>query len=374
VDFTLSAEESFFLRSSREVLEFLCPPAVARGYAYGPPRVPKEAWSKLAKGGWLGLPIPERYGGGDSSLVSVGLFALAAGRVLLPTIFRSSLGAALAILVAGTEEQRERYLPGLAAGSSVAAVGPGFPIPKLRLEGRLGHLHVNGIEPLVPNAGIADMLVLFATHGEHGTVALLLPRTADGVSIRTRRALGGEPVYEVRLNRVMVADVAVLAIHAGATERDRVWQKWLDQSLALLCMEMAGGSAKVLELTTEYMLKRHQFGRPLGAFQAVQHHLANMAILSDGAYATALQALWTVTNRPDARRETSIAKIWCSNAYKSITMLAHQLHAGIGYVRDSDLHLWSERAVADSLCLGTVDQHSRRLWSVVESDFASGKD
>jgi alkylation response protein AidB-like acyl-CoA dehydrogenase len=129
-------------------------------------------------------------------------------------------------------------------------------------------------------------------------------------------------------------------------------------------MEMAGGISRVVEMTADYVRKREQFGRPLGSFQAVQHHLANMTMESDGAYATALQALWVAAHSKEAHLETSIAKAWASKAYKAVTVLAHQLHGGIGYVRESDLHLWSERAVADALSLGTRDYHLHRLAAV----------
>jgi alkylation response protein AidB-like acyl-CoA dehydrogenase len=179
--------------------------------------------------------------------------------------------------------------------------------------------------------------------------------------VRGQRAIGGEPVAEVRLDAVAVHREQVLGAAMAPSQRDKLWDEWLDTALALLCMEMAGGTARVLEMTALYMLKREQFGKPLGSFQAVQHHLANMTMQSDGAYATALQALWAAAHRCPATLETSIAKAWGGSAYKAVTVLAHQLHGGIGYVRESDLHLWSERAVADALSLGTRDHHLRRL-------------
>jgi alkylation response protein AidB-like acyl-CoA dehydrogenase len=238
----------------------------------------------------------------------------------------------------------------------------------LELKLQRDRMTVAGTLPLVAGAGAADLVMGFASYRDVGLVAVLIPRSADGVSIRPRPALGGEPVYEVRFDRVAVDEDSVLGFDLRGSDLTRAWEEWFNQSLAIHCMGMAGSAAMVLEMTAGYMLRRQQFGRVLGSFQAVQHHLANLAILVDGAYATALQALWKVANRADAGRATSIAKIWCSRASQSITVLAHQLHGGIGYVRESDLHLWSERAVADVLSMGSTDLHLGRIWSAIESD------
>lgn len=370
----LSAEESFFQRSSRDLLGRLCPPTVPREWAYGPAAMPVGLWQQLAAGGWLGLPIPELEGGSGAPFISVGLFAYEAGRVLLPTVWRGTVLTAMAVLAGGTKIQRDRHLPGLADGSTVAALAIQPPVPELRLKTRSNRLTLSGGRILIPNAAIADLLMLFASDGDRGAVGVLVPRQTEGVSLIARPALGAEPVYEVQLDRVVVDPDFVIGFERDAVDREQIWEEWLDRALAVLCMEMAGGAARVLEMTAEYMLRRNQFGRALGSFQAVQHHLANMAILSDGAQATALQALWTVANRRFGRRETSIAKIWGGNAYRSITVLAHQLHAGIGYVRESDLHLWSERAAADALSLGTAEYHHARLWSAMSARRATAGD
>jgi alkylation response protein AidB-like acyl-CoA dehydrogenase len=315
-------------------------------------------WNGIVAGGWLGTAVPAEYGGAGSGLVNLGLFSFEGGRVLLPTCFRTTLLAAAAVLKAGDEAQRRRFLPDLAAGRTVVGMAMGLPeATAVELAGGF----VRGVQPLVANAPFADKLMLFAKAADGGTVALLLPARTPGITVHAQRAIGGEPVAEVRLDAVAVDRESVLGSAVVPDERARLWDEWLDTALALLCMEMAGGISRVLEMTADYMRKREQFGRPLGTFQAVQHHLANMVIQSDGAYATALQALWAAANRCPAFVETSIAKAWAGSAYKAVTVLAHQLHGGIGYVRESDLHLWSERAVADALSLGTRDQHLRRL-------------
>ncbi len=359
MDFTLSPDEQFVQRAARDLLKALCPPSVPRAVAYGPPVLQRELWDGLAAGGWLGTAIPAEFGGAGSGLVNLGLFSFEGGRVLLPTCFRTTVLAAAAVLAAGNEAQRRRFLPGLAAGKTV--VGMAMELPEAASVELAGGF-ASGVQPLVANAAFADTLLLFARAEDGGTVALLLPAGTAGITVRAQRAIGGEPVAEVRLEAVAVNGESVLGIAAAPGDRAGLWDGWLDTALALLCMEMAGGIARVVEMTADYMRKREQFGKPLGSFQAVQHHLANMTTQSDGAYATALQAVWAAAHRCPAHLEASIAKAWAGSAYKAVTILAHQLHGGIGYVRESDLHLWSERAVADALSLGTRDHHLRRLW------------
>jgi alkylation response protein AidB-like acyl-CoA dehydrogenase len=281
--------------------------------------------------------------------------------VLLPTSFRSTALAALAIRLVGAAGQRDRYLAELGAGK-LAAVPPELPRGRFSLELAGGRLRASGRQPLVSHAGSADLLLVFAASGE-GLLGLLVPRGAAGVGLSRLPALGGQPVFAVTLDGVELEREAVLGLDSDQAERTEAWERWLDHALSLLCMEMAGGAGRVVEITAEYVKQRYQFGRPLGSFQAVQHHLANMLIESDGAHAAALQALWTAAYKPRAARETSTAKLWAARAYRSNTVLAHQLHGGAGYVREAGLHLYSERAAADSVSLGTREDHLRRLWA-----------
>jgi len=360
VDFNLSPEEAYFQRSCRDFLERACPPEIARELAAGEDgertgRLRRE----LATGGWNELAIAAASGDA-TAFVNLGLFSLEGGRVLLPGFYRSAALVALAVGLAGTEPQRDRYLALLAGG--LAAAAPAEP-PRARLSLQTSGSRVlaSGRQPLLANAGSAELLLLFAGSGE-SLVGVLVPAGAAGVGLRRLPALGGEPVFEVTLEAVELPAGAVLDPGARGAAKD-AWERWFDQALALLSLELAGGARKVVELTAEYVKQRHQFGRPLGAFQAVQHHLANMLIDADGAHAAAVQALWAAAHGRPAARETSTAKLWAGRAYRSNTVLAHQLHGGAGYVREADLHLYSERALAGSVSLGTREDHLRRLWA-----------
>jgi alkylation response protein AidB-like acyl-CoA dehydrogenase len=128
-----------------------------------------------------------------------------------------------------------------------------------------------------------------------------------------------------------------------------------DAVLALQCMEMVGGATAVLDATVEYVKVREQFNRPIASFQAAQHHVANLRIALEGARLTAHKAVWSVGQGDTATREVAIAKMQCSESYKWTTLTAHQLYGGMGYVRETDLHLWSERAKVTEVQYGTAD-------------------
>src|SRR5699024_2813063 len=140
------------------------------------------------------------------------------------------------------------------------------------------------------------------------------------------------------------------------------------KATALQTMEMVGGMKKVIQMTVDYVSHRKQFGIPIGAFQAVQHHLANLSIYSDGAELAAYQAVNILSNGEDAVRETSIAKAVASKAYKEITIMDHQLWGGMGYSTESDLYLWSNRAKATELSFGTRDYHLKKLYQFVKAE------
>ena len=181
---------------------------------------------------------------------------------------------------------------------------------------------------------------------------------ADGVAVAPQATFAHDRQARVVLDGVRVGADAVLGGPAApgtatAAALGDARARWV----ALQCAEMVGGAQKVLELTSAYVTGRIQFGRPIGSFQAVQHHVADMAIRADGAGLATHQALWLLAHGRPAAKAVAVAKAWTGEAYKAITVMAHQLHGGMGYVREHDLHLWSEHAKSTELTLGGRDHH-----------------
>ncbi|HEX5367251.1 MAG TPA: acyl-CoA dehydrogenase family protein [Acidimicrobiales bacterium] len=369
MDPQLSEDERLLTDSARRSFERYCPITLVRALREpGTSGHSPELWSTMAAQGWLGLGLPEAHGGAGS-LVDLGLVAEEAGRALVPTTFRSTVQAAQLVALLGTAAQQGDLLARVAAGSLLATVAELEPqalhdpryLRTVATPSGDGWV-LSGAKAFVANAGTADLMLVVArvADGAAGPVlgVFCVPAGADGLSVSPHATFAHDRQARVVLDHVHVTAEAALggplgpgAATAAALADARA--RWV----ALLCAEMAGGAQKVLELTADYVTGRVQFGRPIGSFQAVQHHVADMATRADGARLATHQALWRLAHGRPAAREVAVAKAWTGEAYKAITVMAHQLHGGMGYVRENDLHLWSEHAKAAELSLGARDHH-----------------
>jgi alkylation response protein AidB-like acyl-CoA dehydrogenase len=191
-------------------------------------------------------------------------------------------------------------------------------------------------------------------------LAFIVTPDQPGVHCERQRTFGRDVQCRGGFSEVIVDDPARILAASGEDLH------WVSNAMtALQCMEMAGGAEAVLDRTVEYVKLRHQFDRPIASFQAAQHHVANMRIAIDGARLAAYQAAWWAGRGDLAEREVAIAKLKCNEAYKRTTLDAHQLHGGMGYLRETDLHLWSERAKATELLGGTWDVQIRRIGQAI---------
>jgi len=334
----------------------------------------KELWDALAATGVFGLTLPDEVGGSDASLFELGLVFREAGRALCPTIVYSTAALGLAIRRLATPEQQQHWLPGIAAGrtrGSVAVADPGDGSdvrPRLTAVRRDGGWSVSGSLSFVANADVADALLVTArtADGEpERFLAFLVTSDQPGVRCERQHTFSRDVQCRVEFDNVLVtAPTHVLGTgdngdEGGVRDQDL---RWVSNAItALQCMEMAGGAEAVLDRTVGYIKVRHQFDRPIASFQAAQHHVANMRIAIDGARLASYQAAWWVGRGDLAEREVAIAKLKCNEAYKRTTLDAHQLHGGMGYLRETDLHLWSERAKATELLGGSWDVQIRRI-------------
>ena len=360
----LDEDQRLLAKSARGFLERECPASLVRELRRSPTGHSEDLWRKLADLGWLGAAFPEEFGGGGSTLFELGLFCEQAGRVLLPTSFAATIFAALVVRALGSDVQQRDFLGRVARGEVVASVAlaeaqairdPAY----LRTEARPGQgtWVVRGEKMFVSAAQAAGVLLVVARASGPGAspvVVLMVPPGTEGVEIAPHATFGGDPQAVVRLHDVALPESARL----GAGGEEDAWAAVEGAALeatALQCMEIVGGAERVLEMTVEHVKQREQFGRPIGSFQAVQHHVADMATRVEGARWTAYQAAWRLSEGLPARREVAIGKAWCSRTYPWVTQMAHQLHGGSGFVLDHDLHLYSERAKATQVAFGGWD-------------------
>lgn len=366
-------EEQVELRAVlRSVLAKQCPPEIVRRWKEaGAEAFPETLWNALAEVGVFGLAVAEEHGGAGASLNELGIFYSEAGRALCPSIVYSTISFGIALGRLGTAEQCERYLPrladgGLRAGVSAWDAADAHAVrPRLTARRAAGGWRLHGTLPFVENAELAEVLLVTAVTDVFGepvrALGLLVEPGGPGWTSVRQPTIAGEHQCRVEFDGCFVPDERVLAGPDGAGLALAEVRWVADAVTALQCAEMAGGGAAVLERTVEYVGGREQFGRPIGSFQAVQHIVADIHIALEAARLAADSAVWWLARGERAGRQVAIAKMHASEAYKWATLNAHQVHGGMGYVRETDLHLWSERAKVSEIRGGTADVAARWL-------------
>ena len=348
MDFAFSEEQEMLRTAARTLLGKASPSSVVRKLMETPDAYDPELWKKTAEQGWTALGIPEQYGGFGSFLDLIVVLE-ETGRVLLPGPFFETMGMAVpALLEAGTEAQKKEALGAIAAGEARATLALTEPSGRWDAEGVTLSAQksgdgwtLNGTKLFVPGAGVADYLVVAA-------------RTRGNVKPLSTLDMTHK-WYEVKFDNVQLGADALMG------EPDKGWaplRRALDWATAGLCAEMVGGAQKVLEDSVEYAKTRQQFGKPIGIYQAVSHKLADMLLEVESAKSVTYYAAWTVdADASDRALACSIAKAYTSDAYRHATGSGIQVHGGIGFTWEHDMHLYFKRAKASEVTLGDPTYH-----------------
>jgi alkylation response protein AidB-like acyl-CoA dehydrogenase len=344
----------------RDLLRAECPTTLVRALReQSAESVPDTLWKPLVDAGVLGLSLAEEYGGVGGGLPDLGVFYVEAGRALCPMAVHSTVQAGLAIEMLGRPEQKAAWLPGLSAGTLRGTIAlsrtrdASVVTPLLHADQRVDGWYLSGTVDFVADADGADVLVVSASGGGRA-LGFVVDGHAPGLTFTPLSMMGGSRACTVRFDHVRVAEPAsVLGAKIGLSADDL--RRVANAGVALLSLDLVGVGEAVLERTVDYVNMRQQFGRPIGSFQAAQHLIANMHIALAGARLAAHSAVFWIGRGQVGTRQTAIARMAAANAAKLITLDAHQLHGGMGYVVETDLHLWSERARVVSTLGGGAD-------------------
>lgn len=338
-----------------------------KGYA------PKN-WRKMAELGWMGLPFDEEFGGVGSGFLELCTLLEEHGRFRLPgPYFATVVLAGLSIARFGSEAQKSVHLPAIAAGERTMSyaeteAGSGWDAAAIGLSARVEHgdFILDGTKLFVPYAAAVDgLLVVARTSGsrEHGITLFLVDARSTGIAFQPLRTIGADHLHAVHFTGVRVPRGCILGeVGQGWPLVDAIRQ-W---STAAQCAEMVGGAQRVLEMTLEYAKQRMQFGKPIGSFQAVQHHCANMAVDVLGARLLAYEAIWRLSEGRNATAEVYMAKAWVSEAYQRVCGLSHHIHGAIGFTKEFDLQLYSRHAKSAELSFGDGDYCRERVAELME--------
>ncbi len=371
IDFGLSEDQEALQRAAREFLARECPPALVRETAGTPDGIPRALYAKMAELGWTGLIVPEKDGGLGLGVLDLALVLEELGRVVAPGPFLGTQLVTAALLRAGTAAQKKRWLPRLIAGEVSGALAyleesDRHDAAGITLKARAarGGYRLDGAKLFVPGVPGADLLVVAARTqagtGPRGVSLFLVEANAPGVRAKPLETIDlTRRVGEVELRGVTVEKTALLG-QAGAG-----WPllaRLLDLGAVGIAADSLGGAARALELAVEYSKVREQFGRKIGSFQALKHMAAEVAAEVEPARSLVWYAAYAFDRRPaEAARAAAIAKARLGEVYSLAVNRSVQMHGGIGFTWEHDLHLWFKRARWNEVAYGDPAFHRERL-------------
>lgn len=359
MDYGLTQEQQILRTAAREFLEAECPTSLVREVEGSSEGYSPDLWRKIAGLGWLGISLPERYGGTGGSLTDQTVLFEEIGRALTPgPLLVSSVLAAHIVLNAGSDRQKDSLLPGIISGDLVLTLARG---EKLETASGDGGLTLSGESPFVPHSGLADRIIC-ATRPAIGawpdTTLVIVDSQDERMTKTPMESIANYPQYLLEFDDVTISNDSVLGMIAeGQSALDLAIQR----ATVIQCAETLGRAQKVLEMVVEYANNRVAFGRPIGTFQAVQHRCADLRVAVDGGRMLTYQAAWKLDQGLLAGDEVSMAKAQAGSMSRMATEAGHSIFAGISFTVEHDMQLYSARAKIAESNLGDTEYHLDQL-------------
>jgi alkylation response protein AidB-like acyl-CoA dehydrogenase len=361
VDLDLSSDQELFKETTEKFLSARWTASSVRKLIGDPVGFDRAMWEQGAELGWTSMLVPEEFGGGSISgegVCDLGIVAELLGRFLFagPVLPTNIVAAALGRNA--SDQLAKEFLADMAAGRTIATwTGPAADGGLEAIAAGAGY-QLSGVVGPVQDAQVADQLLVTARTAA-GVTQFLVPRDIPGLSIEALDGLDlARRFARVAFDGVEVSRSAVIGEADGADD-DVEFQFSL--ALALQCAETVGATDRIYEMTLQYMKDRKSFGRPIGSYQALKHRLADMLLWLESAKAVTLAALKAVQFGVDARDAASLAKAYVADRCPVILRECLQLHGGIGYTWEHDLHLYMRRVESNAAIYGGVDHHRDRL-------------
>jgi hypothetical protein len=365
MNFDFSDDQKQLRDEARKFLTEKSSPKAVRTVLDGKQPYDHELWKGLAEMGFLGVAIPEAYGGAGAGHLELCVVAEEIGRALAPVPFSSTVYlAAEAILIAGSEAQKQKWLPRIASGEAIGTLalfeGKGNPSPKaIKLTANGGTL--NGVKKPVADGAIADFAVVAARTGSSGRESdislFIVDLKAGGVEVKSLTNI--DPTRGQAEIIFRDAKAEPLGV---AGEGWGVITQVLDRAAVLMAFEQVGGADRALEMGRDYALDRIAFGRPIGSFQAVKHMLADMYVSATLARSNCYYGAWALsTNAGELPEAAAAARISATQAFQHCAKNNIQVHGGMGFTWEFDCHMYYRRANAVALGLGSLSYWEDQL-------------
>ncbi len=371
MNFEFSEDQKLLADQVRKFLDDNCTPAHVREVLEGKRVYHEDVWNGIKQLGILGTAIPEQYGGAGAGYLELCVVAEELGRAVAPVPFGSSIYlAAEAILQAGSEGQKQTYLPQLASGEKIGT---------LAIQERVGEVtpksvgtsvsgdKLSGTKMPVLNGGIADLAIVAAKTGsgdDHRSISLfLVDLTQSGV---TREAVA---TIDPTQNTAQVTFDGAAAEPLGAPgEGWEILQRVYDKAAVLFAFEQIGGAQNALEAATQYAKDRYAFGRPIGSFQGIKHMLANMYVDLELARANCYYGAWALdTDAAELPEAAATARVSATTAYQHCARNNIQVHGGMGFTWEFDCHLHYRRSNLLALVIGAKSEWENELVDRLEA-------
>ena len=371
MDYSLTEEQEMLRKMARDFLSTECPKSLVREMAEDETGHPIELWEKMTEIGWLGLVIPEQYGGGGGSFFDLVVLLEEMGRACLPgPFFSTAVLGGLTLLEAGSDEQKKELLPKLVQGKLLLTLALTEASVKYTADGiqtkatqKGDDFFIQGTKLFVPDAHVSNYIICVARTKEtkvpeEGITLFLLDSKSPGINYTLLKTMAGDKQCEVTFDNVKVPKQNILGkLNEGWPVLERV----LEEATVARCAEMVGASRQVLEMTVDYAKQRMAFGHPIGSFQGIQFYCANMLSDADASAFITYQAACRLSEGLPAAQDVAMAKAWVSEKLVQATTAAHRIHGAIGFCEDHDLPLYFKRAKAWEASFGGTTVHLDKI-------------
>jgi len=366
MDLRLTEAQEILKKAARDFLTTECPKTLIRELEKSEKGYSPELWKKMAELGWMGLVIPEAYEGIGYSFFDLTVLLEEVGRNILPGPLIPTIISSFSIIEGGTEEQKKEYLPKISSGDLILTLGlleaeGSFDASGISLKAvaKGEDFTLNGTKLFVEMAHVADYIICVTrtkdgTSPDKGITLFLVDAKSPGIKHTVIPTIGADKLCEVRFENVTVPKKNMLGkLDAGWPIVEMVLRK----GAVAKCAESVGAMQTCVEMTVAYSKERVQYERPIGAFQALQHLMANMwTSMQTGRYLV-YQAAWLESEGQPSAKEVSLAKAYINEVYKDVAQWAIRLHGGIATSYDHDIPLYYRRSLAASTSFGGTDYH-----------------
>ena len=362
----LNTEQKILKDSARDFLKKECPRDLFREMREAEEEYPKKLWKKMAELGWMGVGIPEVYDGVDGDFIDQTILIEAMAEACLPApYFNTVIVAGNALLLSGSEDLKKALLPKIAAGKlvcSFALIEPdnsyGYSNIGMTATKEGDDYILDGTKLFVEYAKSSDHILTVAKTADQGLGVFMVETGSAGIEMKPLQTLDYSRQCAVIFEKVKVPGNNLLALGA---EADQLLEDLEIRASVAKCAEMLGGMQPAFDISVGYAKDREQFGVPIGTFQAIQHHCANMAVDVDSSRYIASLAAWKIARGENATKEAAMAKSFISDASSRVVKLGHQIHGAISYCDEHDMHLFLRKCRAASVAFGDREYHLEKV-------------